>query len=211
MKLLKVLIVLSTVLLSACETDPKLAENVFSCRNNFGNNEDHPLHFRLQALLEEITASGVAGIMMSVYDETQGRWSGTAGKADLANNIDLEPCQITRVGSTVKTFTAATLLLLQEEGKLDLDDPVTSYLNLDYLQGLANAERVTIRQLLQHATGIPNYIVNTRFQLASLNNLTKVWTKEELLAYARNLPPDFEPGTDLRYSNTNYILLGRPN
>jgi D-alanyl-D-alanine carboxypeptidase len=196
--------------LVACRQDEQFQPSYYSCNNALkAQSETNPSDQKYMELLEGITHSGVPGILMAIQDTTHGMWSGASGKADLANNIDLLPCNITRVGSTVKTFTAATILLLQEENKLDLDDPITAYLSRDYLKDIANAGQATIRQLLQHSSGIYNYIVNLKFQTSSLNNLTKVWQPEELLSYARNKKANFAPGTDVQYSNTNYILLGK--
>ncbi len=194
--------------LAACEKTPYVEPSVYNCFDESRSKGEHIKQEQLEDLIHSIRHSGVPGIMMTVRDRAGNCWSGTAGKADLESDVDLQPCHITRVGSTVKTFTAVTLLLLAEEGKLNLDDRASQYLPAEYLDGLANAEVATIRQLLQHSSGIPNYIVNPRFQTASLNNLTKTWQPEELLSYARNQSADFAPGTDVRYSNTNYILLG---
>ena len=121
---------------------------------------------------------------------------------------DLLPCNLTRVGSTVKTFTATTILLLAEEGKLSLDDLVSRYLSEEVLRDLENADQATIRQLLQHSSGLYNYIQNLSFQTASINDLIKEWTPEELLEYARGKKAYFAPGEDVAYSNTGYVLLG---
>lgn len=207
---MRVLIFFLIVLLpvAACEQDPLYDSNIYECKEAAGPvNELHPRHAPYQQLLDGLAASGVPGIMMTIRDDF-GTWSGAAGKADLANDIDLKPCHITRLGSTVKTFTSVTILLLQEEGKLDLDDKIADYLSPDYLSGLENAGVITIRQLLQHSSGIYNYIGDLYFQTASLNDLIKVWKPEELLSYARNKPADFTPGAEVRYSNTGYILLG---
>lgn len=196
------------VLAAACELDPLYESTYYECKGAIaGHNNQHPNSTEYQNLLNEITSFGVPGIMMTVSNEA-GVWTGASGKADLASDIDLKPCNITRTGSTVKTMTAATILLLKEEGKLKLDDKIADYLSADILNGLANSKVVTIRQLLQHSSGIYNYIADPHFQTASLNDLTKVWKPKELLFYARNKQADFTPGTDVRYSNTGYILLG---
>lgn len=193
----------------ACEKDHVFEDSHYACpRVPVEENTLHPKHEKYQDLMEDMINSGVPGVMMSVHDPENGIWSGASGKADLASNVKLSPCNITRVGSTVKTFTAVTILLLQEEGKLDIDDKISNYLTAEYLRGLANAPELTIRQLLQHSSGLYNYISNLHFQTASLNDLEKVWRPEELLSYARERTHDFEPGSDVEYSNTNYILLG---
>ena len=206
---LAAILLIQVWIISSCAQDAPLEPDYYSCDNSFSqDNMNHPYHEKYTDLIEEMVSSGSPGIMMTVKDEVNGFWSGAAGKADIANNIDLAPCNITRVGSTVKTFTAVTIFLLKEEGKLSLDHKITMYLSAEYLKDLANADQVTIRQLLQHSSGIYNYITNLKFQTASLNDLTKTWHPEELLAYARNKPANFAPGTDVQYSNTNYILLG---
>ncbi|MCB0630105.1 MAG: serine hydrolase domain-containing protein [Saprospiraceae bacterium] len=196
------------VLICSC-TPPDITDPlVYACDPEITlSNPEYPGHEQLQLLLNERVRKGVPGMMLTVKGP-EGEWSGAAGKADLEIERDLEACQITRVGSTVKTFTAVSVLLLQEDGKLDLDDPVSHYLPAEELKGLRNAEQATVRQLLQHSSGIYNYIVNLEFQTASLNDLTRVWQPEELLQYARDKPANFPPGTDVAYSNTNYVLLG---
>ena len=161
-----------------------------------------------QGLLATMTGEGVPGAFMSVHDPVRGEWNGAAGMADLFNGVALAPCNRTRVGSTVKMFTAATVMLLQEEGKLDLDDRIADHLSGDPIDRLANADQATIRQLLQHSSGIYNYIRSAQFQTASLNELLRVWRPEDLLHYAYGKPAAFAVGSDVGYSNTNYILLG---
>lgn len=195
--------------LISCQKDEILSPDVFEVNLSFTDSStNHVKHVEFQKLLDDIKSSGVPGISMSVQDPMQGMWLGTSGKADLKSNIDLNVGNITRVGSTVKTFTATTILLLKEEGKLNLDDKVTDYLSDYEIRNLNNAEVATIRQLLNHSSGIYNYIENIRFQTASLNDLVKEWTPEELMEYARGQKAYFKPGEDVEYSNTNYVLLG---
>ena len=193
----------------SCQKDELLAPDVFDVNVSFTDSSaTHVEHLKFQKLLEDIKGSGVPGVSMSVHDPIRGMWLGTSGKADLKNNIDLKVGHITRVGSTVKTFTATTILLLQEEGKLSLDDRITDYLTDHEIRDLENADIATIRQLLDHSSGIYNYIGNLQFQTASLNDLVKEWTPEELMDFARGQNAYFKPGEDAEYSNTNYILLG---
>ncbi len=78
----------------------------------------------------------------------------------------------------------------------------------DILDKLSNARQSTIRQLLNHSSGIYNYIQSLKFQTASVNDLTRVWHPYDLLEYAYNKPATFKCGEDVEYSNTNYVLLG---
>jgi len=205
----KVLTILLLFGLLSCEKDSAYPESFYACSGEISlDNPGHPRASVLQSILDDMAASGIPGVMLTVHDSVNGFWSGSSGYADLASGVNMLPCQRTRVGSTVKTFTAVSVLLLQEEGKLSIDDPVTDYLSSSELKGLQNADKCTIRQLLQHSSGMFNYIQNLKFQTASLNDLPKVWTPGELLLYARGKDAYFAPGTDVLYSNTNYVLLG---
>lgn len=191
--------------------DPIRDPQVYACSPLQGiNGEQHVKASKYQTILDETVSKGVPGIIMTVFDgrDGHGPWTGSSGKADLKNNVSLENCNITRVGSTVKTFTAVTILKLAEEGKLDLDDIAAQYLPEETITNIENADSATIRNLLQHSSGIYNYIQSPHFQTASLNDLLKEWQPNELLGYARGKKANFEPGTDVDYSNTNYILLG---
>ncbi|WP_020568475.1 serine hydrolase domain-containing protein [Neolewinella persica] len=194
----------------ACEKEVVQTPGYYDCQAEITDQAaEHPRAAVFQELLDNTTNKGIPGMMLTVSDPIRGRWSGAAGMADLAGQSSMESCQITRVGSTVKTFTAVAILRLWERGEVDLDAPVSSYLHAESIHGLANAENATVRQLLQHSSGIDNYILNANFQTASLNDLEKVWQPEELLAYSRGAEATFPLDTDVAYSNTNYVLLGQ--
>lgn len=205
----KIMFLLLAVITSCEKDDPVFEASRFDCEQIIETtNTTHSKRNAVLNIMGNIVSQGVPGIMMSVHTDEDGYFSSALGKNDLANDIDIQSCDITRVGSTVKTFTAVTMLKLQEEGKLDLDDPIKEYLPQNALEKITNTDRATIRQLLDHSSGIYNYILDLKFQTASLNDFTKVWTPEELLDYARNKDSYFAPGEDVKYSNTNYIFLG---
>ena len=103
-----------------------------------------------------------------------------------------------QIASVTKQFTAAGIMLLVEKGKVKLDEPVGKYVaNLP-----AKWNVVTIRQLLNQVSGIPNYNAGNRL------DPNKVYTKAEIIDLMRDVPMTFEPGTRWEYSNTNYFLLG---
>jgi D-alanyl-D-alanine carboxypeptidase len=204
-----VIIFLSVILFASCRKGENIEPSFYSCNFPFADSSNgNPDNTRYNSLLANLTSSGVPGILMSVYHQDKGLWLGACGKADLHNDVNMQSCNISRAGSTVKMFTAVTVLLMQEEGKLDIDDKISDYLEGDVINKIENAEKATIRQLLQHSSGIYNYIQSTQFQTASLNDLIREWTSEDLLKYAYHKKAYFQPGEDVRYSNTNYILLG---
>lgn len=162
----------------------------------------------LQQLIDSLTKAGVPGMSLTIHEAGQGWFAGSAGWADIDHKKAFLPCQISRAGSTVKMLTAISVLQLAEAGKVDLDKLIKEYLPASPLDKIENADKATVRQLLNHSSGIYNYIQDAQFQLASLNELTKTWQTNELLSYARGRKAYFAAGSDVRYSNTNYILLG---
>ena len=104
------------------------------------------------------------------------------------------------IGSISKQFTAAAILLLQEDGKLSLDDAVGKY-----VPGLTRGNEVTIRQILSHTSGYQDYwpedyVMTPMLAPESAQQILDTWAKK---------PLDFEPGTQWQYSNTNYVIAGR--
>lgn len=173
------------------------------------NSSSDPDNGRYLELLTDMTGKGVPGVMMAVNRGDGSVWLGSAGYSSLKTMAPMLPDNRTRVGSTVKTLTAVTILQLCEEGRISLDDKVSDYLPEDVLDRIENADVATVRQLLQHSSGIYNYIQDLQFQTASMNDLTKEWFPDELLSYARGRSAYFAPDEDCYYSNTGYVLLGK--
>jgi CubicO group peptidase (beta-lactamase class C family) len=108
-----------------------------------------------------------------------------------------------RIASNTKTMTAAVIVLLAQENKLSLDDPVSKY-----VPGVPDGEKITITELLNMRSGLYTYDDDPEFWTILERDPAKVWTPAEVLAIAFKHPPYFPPGTDFHYSNTNYALLG---
>jgi len=122
------------------------------------------------------------------------------GSANLEWNIPNAPSTKFRLGSITKQFTAASILLLEERGKLKLDDQIKTYLP----DAPAAWDRVTIFNLLTHSSGIPNFTNLPEYKTLQLSEtpLTKT------IATVRDKPLDFFPGEKMSYSNSGYIILG---
>jgi CubicO group peptidase (beta-lactamase class C family) len=122
------------------------------------------------------------------------------GSADLEWNIPDSPTTKFRLGSITKQFTAASILLLQERGKLNIDDPVSKYMP----DAPASWSKVTIYNVLTHTSGIPNFTSFPDYRSTEWKDTNPT----ELVARFRDKSLEFEPGTKFNYSNSGYVLLG---
>ena len=135
-----------------------------------------------------------------VARDTQVIYSKGFGSANLEWDIPNSPATKFRLGSVTKQFTAASILLLEEHGKLSVDDPLKKYLP----DAPAAWNKITIYHLLTHTSGIPSF---TGFpDYAKLEPFAT--TSEQLVSRFRDKPLDFEPGEKWQYSNSGYVLLG---
>jgi len=108
-----------------------------------------------------------------------------------------------RIASNTKTMTAALIVQMAQEGKLDLRDPVSKY-----VPGVPDGGHITIAELLEMRSGLYNYLNAPEIAMSSDHDPSRVWSPQELLAIAFAHAPNFPPGTEFEYSNTNYALLG---
>jgi len=112
-------------------------------------------------------------------------------------------------GSVGKTFAAATALQLIKEGKIGLDDKIEKYLGHEqWFPRLPNAKDITVRQLMNHTSGLVRYEFKEQFTKDLTANPDKVWKPAELVAYLLDEKAPFEAGKGWDYSDTNYIVLG---
>lgn len=143
------------------------------------------------------------GCALGVIQDGQFIYKRGYGMANLEHNIPITPSSVFRIGSTSKQFTAAAILLLAEEGKLSLDDDIRTYLPEfpDY------GTPVTIRHLLHHTSGIPDYL---RLSYAAGYGEDAYVTDDEVIAMlASQEELEFESGEEHRYSNSGYFLLSQ--
>lgn len=160
---------------------------------------------KLRTLVEERMAGWVTpGIVVFVDVPGEGTWVEGFGKADLSTDAPSSALNHHRIGSVTKTLTGVATLLLVDEGKIGLDDPVEKY-----LPGLVpNGGSITIRQLLNMTSGIYNFTEDEGYNVALDAAPDRIWTTEEAIAIALKHPFYFEPGAGFHYSNTNTEILG---
>ncbi|MCX5110587.1 beta-lactamase family protein [Streptomyces sp. NBC_00378] len=152
----------------------------------------------LDALVRD---GGMPAALASVKDRNGHTRTYTAGVADLATGSKVPRDGQVRIGSNTKTFVAVVVLQLVAERRMALDAKVDTYLpGLVRGKGI-DGRRITVRQLLQQTSGLPNYS-------NYLGDDVRYYAPRELLATALRQPADFAPGTSWKYSNTNYVLAG---
>ncbi|MEU6775655.1 serine hydrolase domain-containing protein [Streptomyces sp. NPDC046759] len=163
--------------------------------------------------VEAAVAAGVPGVTTTAKD-TRGTWSATAGVGDTRTGRPRSTADRYRVGSITKTFVATVLLQLEAEGRLSLDDTVDTWLP-GVVQGNGNdGRRITVRQLLNHTSGVYSYTEDADFGRAYFTadgfaqHRYDTLAPRQLVAVAMRHKPDFAPGTSWHYSNTNYVIAG---
>jgi len=148
--------------------------------------------------------TGVPSASVAIVQHGKLVYTHAYGSARLATDsspaIPATPAMRYSIGSISKQFAAAAILMLQEQGKLRLDDPVGKY-----IPGLTRAGEVTIRQILSHTSGYQDYwpedyVMTPMLRSETAQQILDTWAKK---------PLDFNPGTQWQYSNTNYVIAGR--
>ena len=166
--------------------------------------EAESLKSRAQGLVE----AGYPAALAAVTD-SKGESAGVAvGKGNLETGQAPPMDGEVRIGSNTKTFVAVVVMQLVQEGKVGLDEPIETY-----LPGLIKGEgvdgsKITVRQLLQHTSGLPEYTDITPGRSDIFQIKDHYAQPRDLLDTALSKPAQFEPGTQWKYTNTNYIVLG---
>ncbi len=160
---------------------------------------------KLQAMLERSAQSyDLPGAVIGIASSQQ-RWMAATGQANVANQTDLLPTDRFRIGNLSEMLMAVVCLQLQEEGVLSLSDPIRDWLPEAVLQQITGSDRITIRQLLNHTSAIPD-LDQAAFRQAVLTDPAHRWQPKELLLY-QSTQPVTRPRGMYTYSAINYLLL----
>lgn len=164
----------------------------------------------LQAKLDEFHKNGkFAGATLGVCLADGNCFGLATGFSNLETKTPMKPTDLMLAGSVGKTYAAAVALQLVKEGKINLDDKIEKYLGREkWFLRLPNAREITVRQLMNHTSGLVRYEFKDQFTKDLTANPDKVWKPEELLAYLFDEKAQFEAGKGWDYSDTNYIVLG---
>ncbi|MGA7459679.1 MAG: serine hydrolase domain-containing protein [Candidatus Korobacteraceae bacterium] len=146
-----------------------------------------------------LKTTGVPSASIAIVQDGRIAYVQAYGAAKLDPHTPATPQMRYSIGSISKQFTAAAILLLAEEGKLSLDDPVSKY-----VPGLTDGDQITIRQLLSHTSGYQDFWPQDYVPPLMLKPITA----EQIMDRWAKIPLDFPPGTKWQYSNTNYVIAG---
>jgi D-alanyl-D-alanine carboxypeptidase len=157
----------------------------------------------LQAAVDASMATyGTPAAVVGVFVPGKGSWVSATGVADLSTDAKPTADMAWPLRSVTKSFTVTLILQLVDEGKISLDDTVDQYLD-----GVPNGDTITLRQLADMSSGLADYTTEA-FIDDFVADPDRVFTLDELNAYAFAEPPLFEPGTQFVYTNTNTNVLG---
>src|SRR5664280_505067 len=156
---------------------------------------------QIDAAAEQVLATtGVPSASLAVVKDGKVAYTHAYGNARLDPKTPAQPQMRYSIGSISKQFTAAAILLLEQQGKLSINDPVSKY-----VPGLTRGDEVTIRMVLSHTSGYQDYWPEDYLMPPML----KPVTAQQILDKWGAKPLDFDPGTKWQYSNTNYVIAGR--
>jgi CubicO group peptidase (beta-lactamase class C family) len=144
----------------------------------------------------ELARQRVPGLSVAILRGDSLLLVGSYGFANIEHHVRATDSTVYKMGSVTKQFTAAAVVMLSEQGRLHLDDSITQYVP----EGSAAWRGITIRHLLTHTSGIPEYPDSLDWQ--------RDYTEEEFVRLAATLPLQFDPGKSWAYSSTGYVLLG---
>jgi D-alanyl-D-alanine carboxypeptidase len=157
----------------------------------------------LERLRETRALPGVSAALVLADGTELAQAVGRAGDKALA------PDDLMLSGSIGKTYVSALALLLERDGKLELDDRLAEYLGRrDWFARLPNGPELTLRHLLRHQSGLLHYVNERAFWTALMAEPDRVRKPEEQVAFVLDRAPAFAPGAGFRYSDTNYLLVG---
>ena len=160
----------------------------------------------MQTLIEdEIENAGIPGILIEVVTP-EWTWKSAAGSSSPLTAEPANPDMRFLIASVTKSVTSIAILKLVEEGKLDLADPIEKWLPAELMDRIPNGKEMTIRQLLDHTSGIADYDEQS-INLEELHNPDVPVPYQVSLEQGLSASPLFSPGTNYTYSNVNYILL----
>ena len=201
-KVATAVLVAGTLVLAGCTSSPSSSTSSASAS---GSPAAEPAYVaKVSASVEQTMKENVIpGAVVLISSKDQGEWTGTFGTRTWGTDEPMQAGDHFRIGSNTKTMTSTVILQLVQEGKLALDDPISTY-----IPGVPGGDQITIANLSEMRSGLYSYSFDTTFNNTLDQQPQKVWTPQELIDIAFSHPQNGPPGQEFNYSNTNIVLLG---
>lgn len=172
-----------------------------------GTSMAHAQGRTFDAVLDQHVGADDPSVVLLVSYPDELLYLDVRGLADLEEGRAATVTDQYRIGSITKTFVAATVLLLQEQGLLSIDDPLSQWLPAEMVARIPHSQTMTLYHLLTMTSGIAEYADNPLYAVEVYRHPDHPWTAAETVAYSYDESPYFEPAQGWHYSNTNYTLL----
>lgn len=177
-----------------------------SCITGITFNPDYRNAEKVQKSLNDLINSGIPGTAIAVYKDGMW-WISSTGYASIKHRVKMHPCHLQYLQSISKTYMATAILKLMEEERIDLNQPIQRYLPERISQYITDSDKITVRMLLNHTSGVPEYNYRPAYVTYLLQHPSNHFEAEDYLEYIEGMPLDFEPGSEFSYRNSNYLLL----
>lgn len=168
--------------------------------------ENHTRSAQLEEAMEKLVNKGIPGASMALFSD-EGWWYTAKGYSRIEDRSPLQICHLQYLQSIAKTYHAVAILKLYEDGQIDLERAITTYLPQDIASAITDAEKITVKMLLNHTSGIREYNFNPNYVTKLLQQPDYEFTGRDYVAYIKKKPLDFEPGSRYAYRNSNYVIL----
>src|ERR1700740_3690330 len=157
----KIFLGIASIITIAISTNAQ--NNNKDCNIELSINDHYPKADSLNAIMKRYANAGLPGVAIAVYSEKDGWWAGAQGYARIETKTPMQNCNLQYLQSVSKTYMAVTILQLHEQGKMELDAPIIKYLPTKYADYVKHAQTITVRMLLNHSSGIPDYATDPEF------------------------------------------------
>ncbi len=168
--------------------------------------KNHPRGLKVQPVLEALSQNGAPGSSLAILDK-DGWWMGSSGYSSLEKKEKMTNEHLHYLQSVAKTYMGVATLKLYEEGRLQLEEPITKYLGPAVSNMISRADEITIKMLLNHTSGVPEYNFAPEYATNLLQHPEKPFEPIDYISYIKGKNLDFSPGSKYSYRNTNYVLL----
>ena len=191
------------ILFFSCKKDIEFSPQDISCTLENGN---HPLDEVYRGIINKYAEKGITGLTVIMDKQGEEQWLGSAGFSNVESGTKMNPCHLHHMASLSKSFTGAVTLQLIEEGQLSLETKIKDLLDNDLSPFIPNFDEITVSDLLQHTSGIPD-IFGIEFFAALMNDPEAVYTTRELLELNEGADALNGVGIKHNYADPNYMLL----